>query len=258
MNAAADGSDVSLLELCDAEVASTSNPGTSSLAGVNWAVQRNDFWVVGGLLGSGKSDLLSTLVGVLPLNSGRLLLDGAEITGRGGPRADAGAQFRTGLVHDGGLLFAHLSVAENVALPLQYHHNVSFADAADRAGAWLEAVGMGGMAELPSTRISRNWAQRASLARACILQPEILLLDNPLTGLDPVHARWWMDFLGQLWTGHPLMAYRRATLIATCDDFSPWWGEGRRFAMLSNGRFRTVVEPISRQELSDCLAANHR
>ena len=73
--------------------------------------------------------------------------------------------------------------------------------------------------------------------RACSVQPEVLLLDNPLSGLDPQHVRWWMNFLTQVQEGHPLLGYRRLTVIVTCDDIDVWRAPARRYASLADGRF---------------------
>ena len=69
------------------------------------------------------------------------------------------------------------------------------------------------MADQMPGRLRRNWRQRVGLARALILRPEVLLLDNPLAGIDPPQIRWWLTFLTDLVNGHPLMNNRKVTLI---------------------------------------------
>ena len=222
------------------------------MAGMNWTVRAGEFWIVGGLLGSGKTDLLSTAAGLLPPAEGELHLLGRAVKSL---TADdrLSLQPRVGLVHDGGRLLRHLSVAENIALPLRYHHNATFADVAQRVEAWLEATQLQGLAMQGSGRISRNWAARAGLARACVLEPEILLVDTPLSGLDPQHVHWWLDCLQRLSEGHPLLGYRRRTIIVTCDDFRPWFREGRRFGVLTSSGFRVLDTPGSADQLEAVL-----
>ena len=243
-----------VLELTALEVSSSYDRDLAVVSGVNWRVERNDFWLVGGLLGTGKSDFLSTIAGVLPFRSGQIHLAGQPLML---PSEEGYLQQRLkiGMVHDGGLLFSHLSVAENVALPLRYHHNLCSEDTDEKVHAWLQATGLEGFGSQSSTRISRNWAQRAGLARACILQPEILLLDTPLTGLDPLHTHWWIDFLDSLSRGHPLMNYRPMTLIVTCDQFEPWLATGRRFALLRQGRLEVLSASMNPTTLTQLLRA---
>ena len=70
--------------------------------------------------------------------------------------------------------------------------------------------------------VSGNWRQRAALARALMLKPEVLLLDNPLAGLGARHRQWWLRFLDQLWRGHDWCGGRPMTLVVTTDDLRPW------------------------------------
>jgi ABC-type transporter Mla maintaining outer membrane lipid asymmetry ATPase subunit MlaF len=85
--------------------------------------------------------------------------------------------------------------------------------------------------------LSRNWQRRAGLARALILGPDLLLLDNPLMGLDLLHRQWWLAFLDQLSNGHTLFQGRPVTLAVTTADLRPWYGHARQFAALRNRRF---------------------
>ena len=75
-----------------------------------------------------------------------------------------------------------------------------------------------------------------ALARALALKPSVLLLDNPLDGLDPRQAGWWIEVLDALWQGHPVLDGQPATLILAATDFRPWHKPGRRLAVLDNTR----------------------
>ena len=149
-------------------------------------------------------------------------------------------RLRLGLVFDGGQLFNHLTVAENVALPLRYHHNLSRSEAAAAVGELLECTELTPWAESTPGTLGRSWQKRAGLARALALQPEVLLVDNPLAGLDPRHVHWWLGFLDQLSKGHPLMHGRPLTLVVTTADFHPWKGHARQFAVLRNHGFAVL------------------
>jgi ABC-type transporter Mla maintaining outer membrane lipid asymmetry ATPase subunit MlaF len=84
--------------------------------------------------------------------------------------------------------------------------------------------------------MGRNWRKRVGLARALMLKPEVLLLDNPLTGLDLRHANWWLNFLEQLNKGCDFMGGRAVTLVVTAEDLRPWRNRARQFAVLKNKR----------------------
>lgn len=227
------------LSLEGVDVVSSRDPGSLSVEGINWSVLPGEFWVVGGLLRSGKSDLLSTLAGMLPAVRGVVRLFGRTLAPPRGD-GDLAHRLRLGLVQEGGVLLRHLTVVENIALPLRYHHNLTMEEAAPRLGAWIEALEMEDIGFESSSRVSRNWAIRAGLARACVLGPEVLLVDSPLSGLDPQHTAWWIAFLRSLASGHALMNYRPLTVVVSCDRFLPWAEEGRRFAMLREGRLEVL------------------
>ncbi len=99
-------------------------------------------------------------------------------------------RLRLGLVFEGGHLFNHLTVLENVALPLRYHRNLSLAEATGAVGELMASLELEPWADrLPGT-LGRGWQKRTGLARALALKPEVLLVDNPLAGLDPRQAGW--------------------------------------------------------------------
>jgi ABC-type transporter Mla maintaining outer membrane lipid asymmetry ATPase subunit MlaF len=117
-------------------------------------------------------------------------------------------------------------------LPLRYHRSLSPSDADPRVQAMLEATELSPFASSTPPAIARNWQKRAGLARALILQPEVLLLDNPLTGLDARHATWWLDFLDRLSRGQSGLGDKPTTIVATADDLRPWRGHAQRVACL--------------------------
>lgn len=224
-----------VLQMENVDVLSSFAPAQRSVQDVNWEVGQREFWVIGGLLASGKTDFMLTASGVLPPVRGVVRHFGVPVHGDVGAAEESlHERLRVGLVHDGGLMLRHLTIAENIALPLLYHHNASFADVESKVKQWLEEIGMEDQAMKQSSQVNRNWAQRAGLARACILNPEVLLLDNPLTGLDPQHVRWWIQIIEALSRGHRLMNLRPMTVIVSCDDFRPWVSPGRRYAILRN------------------------
>lgn len=205
---------------------------------VDWRVAAGDFWVLAGPHGAGKTDLLMVAANLAAPEAGRAWLFGEPMPVF--DEARLATRLRVGLVFDGGRLFQHLTLVENLALPLCYHRNLAPGDAAARVTGLLEGVGLGPWAETTPGLLPRRLHKRAGLARALALAPELLLLDHPLSGSDPWEARWWLDFLEGLSAGHPLAGGRPVTLVATAESLGPWEGCARQFAVLSEQRLRVV------------------
>jgi ABC-type transporter Mla maintaining outer membrane lipid asymmetry ATPase subunit MlaF len=146
-------------------------------------------------------------------------------------------RLRLGLVFDGGQLLNHLTVAENIALPLRYHQNLDKAGAAEQVRRVLELTDLAPWADSTPGAIGRNWQKRAGLARALMLNPEVLLIDNPLGGLDMRHRWWWLELLERLSKGCEWTGGRPMTLVVTADDLRPWRKRARQFAMLKGKQF---------------------
>lgn len=131
--------------------------------------------------GSGKSTLVSSLAGLLPLERGRVELDGDVLDDPSGGVAPEDRP--VGVVFQDLLLFPHLSGLENVAFALRAR-GTGAAEARDRAGRLLERFGIGHRADARPRDLSGGEAQRVALARALVAEPRLLLLDEPLSGLD--------------------------------------------------------------------------
>ncbi len=167
---------------------------------VNWSVAEGEFWVVAGQQQSGKSDLLMLTAGLMTPVSGSYKLFGIETQSFG--EAELAHRLRVGFVFEGGHLFNQLTIAENVALPLRYQRDLSPEVAMQEVKPLLELMELTPLADVTPGNVAANWCQRAALARALVLKPEILLLDSPLRGLGARHVKWWLHFLEQLWRGH--------------------------------------------------------
>mgnify|MGYP003337034383 CR=1 FL=1 len=193
-----------------------------------------------GLQGSGKTALLETAAGLQPALAGEVRLCGQRVAwGEGDGSAET--RRRIGIVFEGGgRLFQRLTTAENIALPLQYHRNAQMEDVAGEVAALMEGCGLPKVADWPANRLGRGWQQRVALARALALGPEILLLDNPLAGLDSVHTRWWRTFLQGLISRADGVFGSVRTVVVACDDLRPWMDLGRQFALANNGRWKVL------------------
>src|ERR1017187_10058354 len=202
---------------------------------VNWTVAPGEFWVIAGQQHSGKSDFFKMTAGLMAPVKGSYRLFGNETRTFG--EAELPERLRLGFVFESGQLFNHLTIRENVALPLQYHRNLSAAAAASEVQALLELMELTPLADITPANVSGNWLQRAALARALVLKPELLLLDNPFGGLDARHRLWLRQFLDQLWRGHEFFGGRPMTLVVTTDDLRAWQHPQRKFAVWHEGTF---------------------
>lgn len=219
------------IEMIQATVTAIRSPEKVVLEGVDWSVAVGDYWVIGGLHASGKSDFMAVAAGIMPPARGVCRVFGRDLFA-GPDHESLPTRLRIGMVFDGGQLLHHLTVAENVALPIGYHRNQSQTEINAQVDALLALTGLASAANERPGFIGRNRQQRAGLARALALRPEVLLLDNPLTGLDPRDVWWWLDLLDQLSAGHPILNGRPLTLAVTGDDLRPWRRRARQFAVL--------------------------
>lgn len=236
---------------------SLQDPNVTVLTHVNWKVFASDFWVLAGLQGSGKSDFLMLTAGLMSPLSGRYLFFGEEMPILEESRLSH--RLRLGLVFENGQLFNHLTVGENLALPLRYHRNLTKAEAAPVVQGMLEAMELGPWADSTAGALGRNWHKRVGLARALILRPELLLIDNPLGGLDLRHIFWWLEMLGRLARAGNFIREEALTLVVTAADLRPWVDVGRQFAVLKDQRMavlgdRAHLESANKDLVSDLLA----
>jgi ABC-type transporter Mla maintaining outer membrane lipid asymmetry ATPase subunit MlaF len=239
----------SVIQMTGVTVPAIDDPDTALVEAVDWSVAARDYWIVGARPGGGKSDFLAVAAGLLRPLRGTHHLFGRDMTGLHGDEP-LPERLRVGLVfEDGGRLFNAMTVRENVTLPLRYHHNHDLDEVRDQVEATLDLVGLTALANNAAGRISRSWRQLAALARALVLQPEVLLLDNPLAGLDLRQVRWWLEFLAALTTGHAFLNRRPLTLVVTTDDLRPWREYGGCFALINENRWVPIG---SRAALDRC------
>jgi phospholipid/cholesterol/gamma-HCH transport system ATP-binding protein len=155
------------------------------LRGLDLEVPTGSITVVIGRSGGGKSVLLKHLIGLLRPDSGRVLVDGADITGLSGRALDAIRQ-RYGVVFQGGALFDSMTCAQNIAFPLGEKFHLPRPEIAQRVDAALHQVGLEGMGAKNPAEVSGGMRKRVAIARALVTEPEIVFFDEPTTGLDPV------------------------------------------------------------------------
>jgi phospholipid/cholesterol/gamma-HCH transport system ATP-binding protein len=233
-----------IIELQDADVVSAYS-GSVMVERVNWQIGAGEFWVVGGKYGSGKTDLLSTAAGLQRPESGRVLLFGADLAHASEPEL-IGIRRRVGIVlKHGGRMFANFTVLENVALPVRYHQNLGSFDAAKRIEGTLDQTGLTQYATRIASTLGPSLRQRVGLARALALNPEVLLLDEPLSGLDVPGERWLIKFLAEL-----SKAEKPVSIVIGTNNFEPWLEHGNHFAVLRDKRWLAFS---NREELQHAM-----
>ena len=229
---------VPAIEMRSVGVSSMHDATRLVLEDVNWTINSGEFWVVAGTQGSGRSDLMLLAGGLMSPAQGDYHFLGEPMPIFEESRLKH--RLRLGFVFESGQVFSHMTTAENVALPLRYHENVSREVAETRVGELLEIMELTRFANHWPTGLTRNWQKRIGLARALMLKPEVLVLDDPLSGLNARHAMWWLNFLEQLRIGHSLTASRPMTIIAAADDLRLWQGRDRHFAVINGKKFSVV------------------
>jgi ABC-type transporter Mla maintaining outer membrane lipid asymmetry ATPase subunit MlaF len=208
------------IEMRGASVGSIHDVTIMTVEDVNWSVAAGEFWVVAGQQQSGKSDFLMLAAGLMTPLAGSCKLFGTETQNFG--EAELPERLRIGFVFEGGQLFNQLTIAENIALPLRYHKGFEPDVTVAEVKPLLDLMELTPLADVTPANVAANWRQRAALARALVLKPELLLLDNPQAGLVGRQVNWTVRFLDRLARGHEYFGGKPMTIVATADDLRPW------------------------------------
>ena len=155
------------------------------LDGVNFRIENGESVAVIGRSGCGKSVLLKLLIGLLPPDAGEALIDGENIVPMN-ERQLLRVRRKFGMVFQGSALFDSMTVAENVAFGLRRHEHLTETEITRRVAGALEMVDLPGTENKQSAELSGGMRKRVGLARAIIYEPQIVLYDEPTTGLDPI------------------------------------------------------------------------
>ena len=223
------------IEMRRVDILALRRPELTVVENVDWTVTAGDFWVVAGPQHSGKTDLLMVAAGLTFPANGTCQLFGRD-NGEFGDE-DHTNRLRVGFVFQGGQLFNQMTVAQNVALALRYHKSLTDVELSREVTALLEWTELLPLADTSPITLAANWRQRVALARALALRPELLLLDNPFSGLGVRHLQWWLRVLEHLSRGHESLGGRPMTIVATTDDLRPWPKGGRKYALVHEKKF---------------------
>lgn len=188
---------------------------------LNFTVNTGDIFVIIGGNGSGKSTLMRSLVGLLPPAEGEVLYDGRDFW-RAGPAEHERLKRKLGVMFQGGALWSSLTLTENLALPLNQYTGLSSGLIAEIVSFKLALVGLGGFGDFYPAELSGGMKKRASLARAMALDPDIMLIDEPSAGLDPLNARHLdnliVELRDSLGTTIILITHELPSILGICNN----------------------------------------
>lgn len=206
------------------------------LNGVNLEVRKGETMVVIGQSGAGKSVLLKLIIGVLKPDQGKIYIDGLEITSL--PDEERlRLNRKLGMVFQGAALFDSMTVAENVAFGLERHLRLPPEEVKRIVKESLEMVGLKGVENLMPHQLSGGMKKRVGLARAMAYRPDIMLYDEPSTGIDPIRA----DAINEM-----INKFKKEmgiTSIVITHDMASAYKVADRMAMLYGGRIIEVGTP---------------
>jgi len=205
------------------------------LDGVNFSIKKGEAVVIIGASGGGKSVLLKHLIGLLMPDSGDVIIDQENIVGMN-ERQLLGVRRKFGMLFQGAALFDSMTVEENVGFVLR-REGVSPQETSQRVAEVLEMVGLNGTQSKKPAELSGGMRKRVGLARAVIYRPEILLYDEPTTGLDPIVS----DSIDQLIV--KVVQQLNVTSIAVTHDMRSARRIGKRILMLYRGKIYADKTP---------------
>ncbi|MBI5889018.1 MAG: ABC transporter ATP-binding protein [Deltaproteobacteria bacterium] len=221
------------------------------LDGTNLEVEKGKITVIIGRSGEGKSVLIKHIIGLLRPDSGRILLDDIEITALKESELNE-VRKRFGMLFQGAALFDSMTVGENVGFPLMEHTDLHDADIMKTVVEKLRRVGLVGVEDMMPSELSGGMKKRVGLARAIVMDPEIVLFDEPTTGLDPIMsdsvADLVLDTQRALNTTYILITHDIPFTYKIADKIA-MLHEGRIIAEGTVGEMKQNSNPILRQFL---------
>lgn len=159
--------------------------GQQVINGLNLKIADKELIAIIGQSGGGKSVFLRHLIGLVKPDSGRIIIEGVDITSVSRKELDITRQ-KFGVVFQNGALFDSLTVYDNIAFPLREKLMLDEVQVKQKVGELLEDVGLSGIEKKYPAEISGGMKKRVALARALVTEPKIVLFDEPTTGLDPI------------------------------------------------------------------------
>ena len=202
-------------------------------------VHRGNIFIIMGDSGCGKSTLLRHMIGLKRPAQGDVLF-GSDSLWQAEPEARERLLRRFGVLYQSGALWSSMTLAENVALPLEQYSGLEASEVRDLVSLKLALVGLAGFEEFYPSEISGGMRKRAGLARAMALDPDVLFFDEPSAGLDPISSRRLDDLIlelrDSLGTTFVVVTHELASIFAIGDNSVFLDGEARTQVALGNPR----------------------
>ena len=217
---------------------------TQAVSNIDLAIERGKTTVVIGPSGCGKTVLLKHLIVLIRPDHGEVVFDGVRVDTLAERELNA-MRRRCGFMFQGGALFDSLTVAENVAFPLLEHTRLDRAKIRQLVSEKLDLVGVGHTQDRLPMELSGGQQRRVALARAIALSPEVILYDEPTTGLDPIRAETINDLILKL------QRELQITSVVVTHDMHSANKVGDRMVMLSQGRLIARGTPQQIQASTD-------
>ena len=214
--------------------------------GLDVELRRGETTTVMGPSGTGKSVMLKMLIGLLAADTGSITFDGEEIT-RMSERKLFDIRRRVAYLFQGAALFDSMSVGDNVAYGLreQYWATMPEKDILERVDWSLDAVGLPGIESMRPSDLSGGMRKRVGLARTLALQPEVILYDEPTTGLDPINTARINNLIMSI------ARQLKLTSIVVTHDMGTAFGVSDRLVMLNKGRVALFGTPAEFRATKD-------
>ncbi len=210
--------------------------GLEVLRGASFEVAKGEILALIGGSGHGKSVILKHVAGLIKPERGRVYIDGMDIFRLRGDDLEQ-LRSRFGFLFQSGALFSSLTVFDNVAFPLREKTKWSEDQVKDKVLTVLDQVGLRGAEDRYPAQISGGMIKRTALARSLVRNPEIMLFDEPTTGLDPVIAHTILDLIKSI---HKGLGF---TGIIVSHELTRVFQIVQKVAMLHEGRILTVESP---------------
>jgi len=199
------------------------------LDGINLEVETGKITVIIGKSGGGKSVLLKNVIGLIKPDSGEIWIDGVE-TSNLAERDMNSIRMKFGMLFQEAALFDSMDLFDNVAFPLREHTKMSEKEIERAVEERLKQVGLSGFSEKMPSELSGGMRKRVGLARALVLDPEIILFDEPTSALDPIISLTILDLIKQTQT------YFRKTYLVISHDILGMFRIADKVAMLYDGK----------------------
>lgn len=201
--------------------------------GVSFDLEEGEILALFGGSGSGKSVILRSIIGLEKPDSGQILFQGQDIT-KLDEKQLIGVRKKIGYVFQNGALFDSMTVEENLSYPLEEHTDLTDQQIHARITEMLSLIGMKGSEALFPASLSGGMQKRVGAARAIILNPTVILYDEPTAGLDPFNTKRLLEVMRRI------RAHGNSTAVFVTHDIPAAFEVADRIAILYNGRIHAI------------------